>query len=78
MATTTNPYKRFKELLGSSSKQIVTIVVPYNDGTSLVTTRNGRQFIARGNDIPADEKAWVVDGSIISPAPNLPAYSVQV
>jgi len=78
MATTVNPYKRFKELLGSSSKQIAEVLTTYNDGTSLVKTRNGKQFIARGTSVIAGEKAWIVNGEIVSEAPNLPAYSVEV
>lgn len=78
MATTTNPYKRFQQLLGSQSKQIAEVLVTYSDGTSLVETRSGKQFVVRGNDIPAGSKAWLVDGVIISEAPNMPSYSVTV
>jgi len=77
MATTVNPYKRFKELLGSSSKQIATVLTTYSDGTSLVTVR-GRNFTARGTDVPVGRKAWIVNGDIISEAPDLPVYSVTV
>jgi len=78
MATTVNPYKRFRELLGSNSKQIAEVKITYNDGTSLVETRSGKQFIARGNSVITGNKAWIVNGEIISEAPNLPAYSVTV
>ena len=78
MATTTNPYKKFKDLLGSTSKQVVSVLTVYNDGTSLVETRNGKQFVVRGNTVPMLSKAWVVDGTIISLAPDMPQYSVTV
>lgn len=77
MATTVNPYKRFKELLGSNSKQIATVLATYSDGTSLVTVR-GRNFTVRGTDVPVGGKAWIVNGDIISEAPDLPVYSVTI
>ena len=77
MATTVNPYKRFQELLGRGTKQIAVVEIVYNDGTSVVSVR-GRSFSARGSDYPAGSHVWVVDGEIVSEAPDLPVYSVSV
>lgn len=77
MATTTNPLKRFQALLGEQSKQIATVVVVFNDGTCLVDVR-GKRFVVRGQDVVADSRVWIVDGGIVSEAPDLPVYNVTV
>lgn len=76
MPSTTNAYKRFKELLGSPSRQIATVVTVNSDGTSLVELRDGRRFVVRGTSVPVSSKVWVVNDEIISEAPDLPFFSV--
>lgn len=78
MATTTNPLKRFKNLLGSTSKQIAKVITVHADGTSLVELRNGKRFVVRGDTVEETKKAWIVDSEIISEAPDLPSYSVSI
>lgn len=77
MPATTNAYKRFKSLLGGSSRQIVTVVGVNTDGTSLVRMRNGKTLVVRGVSVPAQSKAWVVNGEIVSEAPDLPFYTIS-
>lgn len=78
METTTNAMKRFKRVLGGTSKQVAEVISIANDGTSLVELRNGKRFIARGDTVAMGDNAWIVNGEIISKAPDLPSYAVTI
>ncbi|MNU09960.1 hypothetical protein D3C72_2568330 [compost metagenome] len=47
-------------------------------GSSVVELRNGVQINALGVGVPAGQRAFIVDGQITGPAPNLPQYDIEV
>ncbi|MFB8828356.1 hypothetical protein ACE0DR_01110 [Azotobacter sp. CWF10] len=47
-------------------------------GTSIVELRNGVPIAARGTGVAVGAKAFVVDGQLAGPAPELPQYDIEV
>ncbi len=74
----TNLWARFRRLLPGSRMIIVTVASVNNDGTSTVTTSGGGAMRALGTSVAATKKAYVKDGAIISEAPNLQHYEIEV
>lgn len=76
---TVNPWKRFIGLLPGGERTVGT-VVSINDasGISIIQLRNGTEIAARGTDVPQGSRAFIVDGQITGPAPELPHYDVEV
>lgn len=76
---TINPWKRFIGLLpgGVRTVAIVRIVNPAA-GTSEVELRTGTRVTVRGVDVPVSGKAYIADGVITGPAPDLPHFDVDV
>ena len=76
---TVNPWKKFVGLLPGGMRAVGTVAsVSTATGSSLVTLRNGSQITARGVDVPAGSRCFIVDGQITGPAPELPQYDVEV
>lgn len=76
---TVNPWKRFIGLLPGGSRTVGTVAtISLLSGTSIITLRNGSQMTAKGTGVPVGRKAFVVDGQVTGPAPELPQYEVEV
>lgn len=73
----TNLWARFRRLIAESPTVIVTVTTVGADGTSLVTTAGGGTMRVIGTEVAAGNKAFVRDGAIIGPAPNLPYYELE-
>lgn len=74
----TNLWARFLRLLPGSRMYVVTVVTVNNDGTSTVTTSSGGAMRVIGTTVAATKKAYVKDGAIVSEAPNLQHYEIEV
>lgn len=77
-ASTTNPYKRFKEIMGESRRSVVEVVGVYADGTSLVSARTGDVFRVNGNKHAVGVKVWIEGDAIVGDAPRLPAITITI
>lgn len=76
---TVNPWKRFIGLLPGGERAVGTVTtINQASGISIIQLRNGTEIAARGVDVPQGSKAFVVDGIITGPAPDLPYYDVEV
>ncbi|MCY1294974.1 hypothetical protein D9M68_407300 [compost metagenome] len=76
---TVNPWKRFIGLLPGGGRIVGEVVgVDSATGSSVVELRNGVQINALGVGVPAGQRAFIVDGQITGPAPNLPQYDIEV
>jgi len=76
---TVNPWKKFIGLLPGGVRAVGTVTaVDTVSGTSTLQLHNGTQIAARGVDVAADNKAFIVDGQITGPAPSLPQYDIEV
>lgn len=74
-----NIWKKFIGLLPGGSRTIGTVVfVNTIKATTTVELRDGSRFMAAGTDFPVGQKVVVVDGRVVSQAPNLPQYTVEV
>lgn len=77
--STVNPWKRFIGLLPGGSRTVGTVTsVNLQNGTSVITLRNGNQISAKGTGVARGLKAFVVDGQVVGQAPALPQYEVEV
>jgi len=76
---TTNPWKRFIGLLPGGERTVGTVVsINEPSGISIIQLRNGTEIAARGIDVPQGSRAFIIDGLISGPAPELPQYDVEV
>lgn len=76
---TVNPWKKFIGLLPGGVRAVGTVTaVDIASGTSTVELRNGVSIAARGTGMAVGSRAFVVDGQITGPAPELPQYDVEV
>ncbi|SFL23677.1 hypothetical protein [Azotobacter beijerinckii] len=76
---TVNPWKKFIGLLPGGVRTVGTVTaVNTARGTSTVELRNGIGITARGIDVAVGSKAFIVDGQITGPAPDLPQYDIEV
>lgn len=73
----TNIFARFRRLLPDSPTIIATVSSVGADGTSMVLTSGGGAMRVFGDDVAVGAKAFVRDGAIIGPAPDLPYYELQ-
>lgn len=73
-----NLWQRFKKLIPGAPLLVVTVQTIYADNTCLVATFGGGTMLVTGVTVPVGDNAFVKDGLIIGPAPNLPAYEVDV
>jgi len=54
------------------------ISVDATAGTSVVELRTGTRVLARGTSVAAGQNAFLVDGQVTGPAPDLPQYDFKV
>ncbi|WP_285275229.1 hypothetical protein [Halopseudomonas bauzanensis] len=77
--STVNPWKRFIGLLPGGTRTVGTVTsVNLQNGTSVITLRNGNQISAKGTGVARGLKAFVVDGQVTGQAPALPQYEAEV
>ncbi|SDS29459.1 hypothetical protein SAMN05216198_1631 [Halopseudomonas litoralis] len=77
--STVNPWKRFIGLLPGGTRTVGTVAsVDLQNGTSIITLRNGSQISAKGTSVGRGLKAFVVDGQVMGQAPGLVQYEVEV
>lgn len=76
---TTNPWKKFIGLLPGGVRTVGTVKsINSTAGISEVELRTGTRVTVRGVDVPVNSKAYIADGVITGPAPDLPHYDVDV
>lgn len=76
---TVNPWRRFIGLLPGGSKTVAEVLGVDNvTGTSRVRLRNGIEVSAIGVSVSEGQNAFISDGSITGPAPDLPQYDIEV
>ena len=76
---TINPWKKFIGLLPGGVRTVATVMsINTTTGISEVELRNGARVAVRGIDVPVSSKAYIADGTITGPAPNLVHYDVDV
>lgn len=74
-----NIWKRFVGLIPGGARTIGKVVfVNKVQGISTVELRDGTTFFAKGTSVEREKYAIIVDGQVVSEAPNLPQYSVEV
>ncbi|PWU31748.1 hypothetical protein DK254_04590 [Pseudomonas sp. RW407] len=76
---TVNPWKRFIGLLPGGYRTVGEVIsVDAAAGTSVVELRTGTRVLARGTSVAAGQNAFLVDGQVTGPAPDLPQYDFEV
>ena len=76
---TINPWKRFIGLLPGGVRTVATVrSINTSAGLSEVELRTGTRVTVRGVDVPVNSKAYIADGVITGPAPDLPHFDVDV
>jgi len=76
---TTNPWKRFIGLLPGGVRTVATVrSIDSTSGLSEVELRTGTRITVRGVDVSVSSKAYIADGTITGPAPELPHFDVDV
>lgn len=76
---TINPWKRFTQLLPGGQRTVGEVLsISAATGTSIIELRNGVQIAVRGVSVPVGSRAFVRDGEITGPAPELPQYDIEV
>lgn len=76
---TVNPWKRFIGLLPGGVRTVAIIrSINAAAGISTAELRTGTRVTVRGVDVQVGSKAYIADGTITGPAPNLPHLDVDV
>lgn len=74
-----NVWKRLESILPKGTRLVAEVTFLNTvQGTSTVQRRGGASFIARGVSVPVGQNALIIDGNIVSKAPDLPQYDVVV
>jgi len=74
----TNIWQRFKGLLPTGNRIVVTIIAINGNGTSQAQLRNGSIVTVIGDSILTGEKVFIVDGKVVGEVPSLTQYEVEV
>lgn len=75
----TELWDQFDDLVGAGPRQLATVTAHNPDGTSSLTTYDGRQTRAMGQISTAiPYNVWVRGGRVIEAAPNLPLVELEV
>lgn len=74
----TNVWREFQKLIPGSRTIVVDVQGNNGDGTSTVTTQTGATVIVDGESVAAGNPAFVRDGEITGPAPDMPTYEETV
>lgn len=76
---TVNPWQRFIGLLPGGVRTVAVVrSVNAFAGTSEVELRTGARVTVRGVEIAVNSTAYIADGVITGPAPDLPHFDVDV
>jgi len=76
---TVNLWKKFIGLLPGGARTVGEVIsVDATAGTSVVELRTGTRVLARGTSVAAGQNAFLVDGQVTGPAPDLPQYDFEV
>lgn len=76
---TVNPWKRFIGLLPGGVRTVGKIAAVHPlSGTSTAQLRNGSAVTVQGVSVQAGQRAFIVDGRVVGPAPMLDQYEVEV
>lgn len=76
---TVNPWKRFIGLLPGGIRTVATVLsVDTTAGISRVELRTGVPVTVRGTGVEVGKQAYIADGLITGPAPELPHFDVEV
>lgn len=76
---TVNPWKRFIGLLPGGVRTVAIVrSIDSTAGISMAELRTGTRVTVRGVNVPVGNKAYIADGTITGPAPNLPHLDVDV
>ncbi|WP_134677524.1 hypothetical protein [Ectopseudomonas khazarica] len=76
---TINPWKRFIGLLPGGVRTVAIVrSINTTAGLSEVELRTGARVTVRGVDVPVNSKAYIADGVITGPAPDLLHFDVDV
>ena len=76
---TVNPWKRFIGLLPGGVRTVGSVLsVNTASGTSQIQLRNSVQITARGVSVGVGQTAFITDGEVTGPAPQLPQYDIEV
>ena len=75
---TTNPWKKFKELLPAAARVIATVSSHNRNGTSTLALRSGGTLTAKGHAAPVGSKALVEGGEVVREVPDLSVHDAQV
>ena len=76
---TTNLYRALRELLPQAPLQVATISsVDFGTGSSTITWPGGTQQVVRGTSVGTGSCAFVRDGVIEGPAPELVFETIEV
>lgn len=74
-----NPWKNFIELLPGGVRTVATVrYINTVAGISEVELRTGVRISVHGVDVEVGRKAYIADGVITGPAPDLPHMDVDV
>ncbi|GAA4648796.1 hypothetical protein GCM10023116_10690 [Kistimonas scapharcae] len=73
-----NIWLRFKALLPSGNRTIVTIIANNGNGTSQAQLRDGSIVVVEGEIVSGGSRALVVDRKVIGMAPELLQYEMDV
>ncbi|HHE8279112.1 TPA: hypothetical protein ACPFJF_003730 [Pseudomonas aeruginosa] len=79
MMATVNPWRRFIGLLPGGASTVGEVIdVDEGAGTCRVRLRNNVVIAARGTAVPAGQMAFISDGLVTGPAPQLPQFDIEV
>lgn len=73
-----NIFNRFQSLTPATTMSVVTITVNNGDGTSDATTLAGIAIVVKGESVTPGNRAYVRNGEIVRPAPNLTISNLEV
>jgi len=74
----TNLWAKFRRLLPGDPLLVVEVAAVNADGTSTVTTPAGGAMRVLGTTVAVGKNAYIKGGAIISEAPTLTHYEIEV
>lgn len=74
----TNLWAKFKRMLPDNPLIIVTVATVNADGTSTVVTAGDGVMRVLGTSVVAGKKAYVREGIVVSEAPDLQYFEIEV
>ncbi|GAA4648160.1 hypothetical protein GCM10023116_04260 [Kistimonas scapharcae] len=74
----TNIWQRFKGLIPTGSRYVVTIIALNGNGTSQALLRDGSVVVVDGESASVGSRAFIVDGNVVSKAQELLQYEQEI